>query len=171
MIATEPLSAEQIERALPSHRTYHDYVNNIDFLRRAPDEPRILFGGLTGTMTDDLALMGRRLHARLVATFPELAGVRLSRAWSGYCAGTFDLWPHIGVEDGVHYAMGYCYAGLPMGTWLGHKVAARILERQDRHTAFAERPFPTRIGFRGGSWPVPLVMAWYNFQDWRSMRE
>ena len=37
--------------------------------------------------------------------------------------------------------------------------------------AFAERPFPARFGFRGGSWPVPLVMAWYNFQDWRSMKE
>ena len=171
MIATEKLSTEQLERALPGHRTYHDYVNNIDFLRRAPDEPRILFGGLTGTMTDDLALMGARLRARLVATFPELEGVRLSRAWSGYCAGTFDLWPHIGVEDGIHYAMRYCYAGLPMGTWLGHKVAAHILGRNDRRTAFAERPFPTRFGFRGGSWPVPLAMAWYNFQDWRSMRE
>ena len=78
MIATEKLSREQLKRALPRHRTYHDYVNNIDFLQRAPDEPRILFGGLTGTMTNDLALMGRRLHARLVATFPELAGVRLS---------------------------------------------------------------------------------------------
>ena len=170
MIATEALSDAQLERALPRHRTYHDYVNNIDFLRRAPDAPRILFGGLTGTMTDDLPLMGRRLHARLVATFPELEGVRLSRAWSGYCAGTFDLWPHVGVEDGVHYAMGYCYAGLPMGTWLGRKVAARILRRDDRHTLFAERPFPTRLLFRGGAWPAPLVMAWYNFQDRLSMR-
>ena len=78
---------------------------------------------------------------------------------------------HVGVEDRAHYAMGYCYARLPMGTWLGHKVAARIPEREDRHTAFAERPFPTRFGFRGGSWPAPLVMAWYNFQDRRSMRE
>ena len=67
--------------------------------------------------------------------------------------------------------MGYCYAGLPMGTWLGHKVAARILERGDAHTEFAERPFPSRFAFRGGSWPVPMVMAWYNLQDRLSMRE
>ena len=101
-------------------------------------------------MTDDLAVMGARLHARLVATFPELEGVRLSRAWSGYCAGTFDLWPHVGVDDGIHYAMGYCYAGLPMGTWLGYKVAAHILGRNDRHTAFAQRH---RV--RGASVPHP----------------
>ncbi|MDE0455732.1 MAG: FAD-dependent oxidoreductase [Chromatiales bacterium] len=44
MIATEPLSAERIERALPSHRTYHDYVNNIRLsparAGRAPDPVR-----------------------------------------------------------------------------------------------------------------------------------
>ena len=38
-----------------------------------------------------------------------------------------------------------------MGTWLGHEVAARILWRMDRHTVFAERPFPGRLLFRGGS--------------------
>ena len=58
-----------------------------------------------------------------------------------------------------------------MGTWLGHKVAARILQRGDAHTEFAERPFPGRLLFRGGSWPVPMVMAWYNFQDRLSTRE
>ena len=39
MIATEPLCAEQLERALPRHRTYHDYMNNIDFLRRRRTSP------------------------------------------------------------------------------------------------------------------------------------
>jgi len=60
---------------------------------------------------------------------------------------------------------------LLLGTWLRHKVAAHILGRNNRQTAFSQRRFPTRFPFRGGSRPVPVAMAWYNFQDRMSTRE
>ena len=171
MIATERLSEDRLSTVFPKARTYHDYHHNLTFTRTAPDEPRVLYGAYTGTLSRDLDAMAMRLQAKLVEDIPILSGVRLARVWSGFCAGTFDLWPHIGVHDGMHYAMGYCYAGLPMGTWLGRKMAARILGETDTHTEFAQASFPSMPLYWGGSWPVPFAMAWYNFQDRRAMRQ
>ena len=98
---------------------------------------------------------------------PDLTGVRISRAWSGYCAGTFDLWPHIGVHDGVHYALGYCFAGLPMGTYLGNKAALQILGKPDGKTLFSDREFPGRWWYRGTPWFMPLYIAHLNWLDKR----
>jgi glycine/D-amino acid oxidase-like deaminating enzyme len=168
MVATEPLAPEQLDRLLPRDRTIHDWNNNLNFMRRSPDGTRMLMGGLTGTAEDDLARMAQRLHRRYRAIFPDLAGTRLSHSWSGYCAGTFDLWPHLGEHEGVQYALGYCYAGVPMGTYLGRKAALRIMGAADRDTVFADRPFPTMPLYRGGGWFMPLVMKWYDWQDRRS---
>jgi len=167
MIATEELAPGVADRILPHWRTVHDWHNDIDFLRRSHDGKRLVFGGLTGTASDDLTAMARRLHARLTRILPQLAGVKLSHAWNCFCAATFDQYPHIGSMDGVHYAMGYCFAGLPAGTYFGHKAALAILGSPEAATAFDRRPFPARWFYRGGSWLMPLVMAHYRREDRR----
>jgi len=168
MIATEELDEDRFKRLMPKDRVIHDFNNNLIFMRRAPDARRILFGGLTGTMTDDLTGMARRLRAKLATVFPDLADVRISRSWSGYCAGTFDLFPHIGTREGVHYALGYCFAGLPMGTYLGRKAAFKVLGDRRADTIFADNEFPARWWYGGGTpWFVPAYMAWLNFLDRR----
>jgi len=159
MIATEELTPETVDAILPHWRTTHDWHNDIDFLRRSPDGRRLLFGGLTGTASDDLRAMAGRLHARLLRILPQLHDVRLSHAWNGYCSATFDLYPHIGQVDGIHYAIGYCFAGLPSGTYLGHKTALRILRSPEAPTVFDGRPFPARWFYRGKPWFVAAYMA------------
>ncbi len=167
MVATEALPPERLDRLLPRDRTIHDWNNNLNFMRRSPDGTRMLMGGLTASAENDLARMARRLHRRYSALFPDLSEIRLSHCWSGYCAGTFDLWPHLGEHEGVLYALGYCYAGVPMGTYLGRKAALRIMGEHDAETIFANRPFPTMPLYRGGGWFMPLVMKWYDWQDGR----
>ncbi|MGH6931528.1 MAG: NAD(P)/FAD-dependent oxidoreductase [Dongiaceae bacterium] len=169
MIATEPLTPPLLDRLLPKPRIVQDYNHNIFFMRRAPNDSRLLFGGYTGGPVRDLKAKARRLNGALARIFPELATTRLSHAWSGKCAGTFDLFPHVGVHDGAHYAMGYNFAGLPMGTWLGIKAARKILGAADGATAFDGRTFPTMPFYHGRPWFVPLVMAWYDWQDRRSL--
>jgi glycine/D-amino acid oxidase-like deaminating enzyme len=170
MIATERLAPGLIDRLLPNPRIVQDYNHNIFFLRRAPDNSRLLFGGYTGGPVGDLKPRARRLHGALARIFPELAAAKLSHAWTGKCADTFDLFPHIGVHDGGHYAMGYNFAGLPMGTWLGMKAAWKILgDSATGATAFDGRPFPTLPFYGGRPWFVPLVMTWYDWQDRRSL--
>jgi glycine/D-amino acid oxidase-like deaminating enzyme len=167
MIATEELARGVADRILPNWRTMHDWHNDIDFLRRSHDGKRLIFGGLTGWASDDLPAMARRLHGRLLGILPQLAGVKLSHAWSCFCAATFDQYPHIGSMDGIRYAMGYCFAGLPAGTYLGHKAALDILGSPEARTAFDRRPFPTRWFYRGGTWLMPLAMAHYRREDRR----
>ncbi len=167
MIATEELPPEKLDRILPQDRTVHDFNNNLIYLRRAPDSSRLLFGGRTGFMSDDGAKIARLLHARMCKALPEMDGVRISRAWNGFGAGTFDLYPHLGSHDGMHYALGYCFAGVPMGTYLGRKMALRVLEEKDADTIFADRPFPGKWWYRGNPWFLPLVTANYDRLDAR----
>jgi glycine/D-amino acid oxidase-like deaminating enzyme len=165
MIATEPLPEELAGKLLPGGRTFVDWNFNVDFVRRAPDDPRrILFGGLTGARAD-LPAMAERLKARLVRIFPALADTRIDNVWTGRCAGTFDMYPHLGSHQGIHYALGYCFAGVPMGTWFGIKAAHRILRRNDPPSVFADRPFPTHPLYSGNPWWVPLVLSWLSRKD------
>lgn len=167
MIATEELPEEKLARILPQDRTVHDFNNNLVYLRRAPDSNRLLFGGRTGFMSDDGPKIARKLHDRMTKVLPEMAGVKIARAWNGFGAGTFDLYPHVGTHDGVHYALGYCFAGVPMGTYLGRKMALKVLQRKDGATVFADRPFPTKWWYGGTPWFMPAVMAHYNWLDSR----
>jgi glycine/D-amino acid oxidase-like deaminating enzyme len=167
MVATEALPDEVLDRVLPTNRTYLDDNHNIDFFRRSPDGSRILFGGRTGNGETDPLVMAGVLQARLSRLLPDLAQVSLSRAWTGRCSGTFDLWPHLGTRAGITYALGYCFAGVPMGTYLGIKAARRILGTGDAGTLFADRPFPTIPLYTGNPWFVPWVMRVW---DWRDAR-
>ena len=115
-----------------------------------------------------LPLRKRLVDKRYSALFPDLAEIKLSHSWSGYCAGTFDMWPHLGEHEGILYALGYCYAGVPMGTYLGRKAALRIMGSHDAETVFSNRPFPTKTFYRGGGWFMPAVMKFYDWQDRRS---
>lgn len=146
MVATEPLASDRMRRLLPTMRTVIDDGRNGLFVRPSPDGTRLLFGGHTGRATTEPLDVAPGLYRALLTLLPDLAGVRLSHAWTGRCAGTWDIYPHIGRHDGIHYAMGYCFAGIPMGSYMGGKLAARILGRNDTATPF------DRLDFR----PVPL---------------
>ncbi|HLI10999.1 MAG TPA: FAD-binding oxidoreductase [Alphaproteobacteria bacterium] len=169
MIATEPLPAERMSRLLPQDRTFIDHAHNIIFMRRSPDGARILFGGRTGSRMTSLKAKAAEIHTLAGSVVPGFAELKLSHAWTGRCAGTFDLYPHIGTHDGIHFAAGYCFAGVPMGTYLGRLAAQRILGRPAR-TLFAERRFPTVPFYSGNPWFVPAAMAIYDWRDRRDRR-
>ena len=167
MVATEELPKALVDALIPASRTCHDYNNNLFYFRRAPDSNRILLGGRSGGPTRDLRAKARVLHRALGRILPDLKQTKLSHVWTGQCAATFDEWPHIGQQDGMHYAAGYCFAGLPMGTWFGQKIARRILGTQEGGTVFDELPFQTRPYYSGWPWFRPLVVAQFDWQDWR----
>src|SRR5262249_28942800 len=157
-----------LRRLVPQGRTFPAWSINADYARPSPDGTRLLFGGLTGTPPHDLPNIARRLHARLVRLLPDLAATRLTHVWTGACAATFDLYPHIGTHEGVHFALGYCFgSGVPVGTWLGDKVARRILGQPDAPTPFDDLPLETKFFHWGPPWFVPLVLRWYGWRDRR----
>lgn len=168
MIATEELPEELLRRLLPTNRTYIDNVLNVTFTRRAPDSRRLLFGGRTCSRFATPRTAAVMLHSDAVRLFPALAKVRLSYAWTGRCAGTFDLYPHMGVHDGIHYQLGYCFAGVPIGAYLARKVALRIQGKPGGETVFSERKLPTFALYTGNPWFVPHVMRYFDWQDRRA---
>jgi glycine/D-amino acid oxidase-like deaminating enzyme len=168
--ATEALAPALIEKVLPRRRTVIDTNMDIDFFRPAPDSPRILFGGATGSGLVERGALARRLHEILARVLPDLAGARLERIWTGRCAATFDLMPHIGQAEGIWHAMGYNFAGVPMGSYFGLKIAQKILGLPEGKTAFDSAPFPTMPFYRGNPWFVPLAMRYFRWQDRRLAR-
>ena len=52
-----------------------------------------------------------RLQQMMGRIFPQLRSVRVSHAWVGWVAYTFDTLPHLGQHEGIHYCMGYCGQG------------------------------------------------------------
>jgi len=167
MVATEPLAPEAMDRVLPTRRTCIDWNNDALYIRPSPDLSRVLFGGLTGTRLGDLRDKAARLEASLKRTFPDLRDAALAHVWHGRCAATFDMFPHLKREGPVTYVGGYCFAGVPLGTWLGRKAALGILGSPEANTIFSEIDFPSLPLHRGGSWFVPAVMVYYRWQDRR----
>jgi glycine/D-amino acid oxidase-like deaminating enzyme len=165
MAATEELTEAQLKDAIPNLRTMIDSNTNIDFFRPAPDARRLLFGGGTGVPRGDGRAIALFLHGILRRVLPQLGDVRLSHAWTGFCAGTFDLMPHIGGRAHVWYGLGYNFAGIPMGTHFGAKLAGMIQGKAEGRSAFAETPFPTLPFYSGDPWFLPWAMRYFDWKD------
>ncbi|WP_136616585.1 MULTISPECIES: NAD(P)/FAD-dependent oxidoreductase [Mesorhizobium] len=170
MAATEELTPELIRKIIPHRRVVIDTDTNIDFFRPAPDSNRILLGGATaGGMqsADEIAI---KMHAIMARALPDLRRVKLSHVWTGFCAGTFDLMPHAGGRGGLWHAMGYNFAGVTMGSYLGHKIAQQILGDPEGRTVFSQDPFPTMPFYRGKPWFMPAAMKYFDWKDRKTAR-
>ena len=162
---TEPLDPKLIRTVLPSGRTFIDTRMNPISIRVMPDGRRLQFTAASGLFVNDHAAKAAEVRQHVAKSVPELGEVRFSHYWTGQMGFTFDKLPHIGEHDGVLYAAGYCGVGMPMSTWLGYKLALRILGDADAATAFDDRRFPTRPFYRGRPWFLPPIIGWYALKD------
>jgi glycine/D-amino acid oxidase-like deaminating enzyme len=128
----------------------------------------VLFGGRVSVRETDPRVSGPRLHAELVRIFPELAGSKVSHSWYGVVAYTFDELMHIGRRDGLHYAMGYCGAGVGMASYLGMRLGEQVLGRPEGRTAFDGLRFETRPLYTGNPWFLGPTVAYYRWRDERA---
>jgi glycine/D-amino acid oxidase-like deaminating enzyme len=165
IMATEPIGEERIKRLLPTLRVFQEKAENPFFLRPSPDLTRLVVGGRAGTIVTSLTRFAKTLHRLLAARIPDLAATRISHLWTGKCSGTFSIFPGIGVHDGVHYAMGYCFAGISMGTYLGHKIGLRVAGKPEAATVFDNIEFETRFWHQGYPWFVPFAAEMMLAQD------
>ena len=165
MIATEPLAPGLIDRLMPKNRVLNDTRRVVLYWRATPDRTRIVFGGRVALAETDPLVSGPRLHAVMSGIHPELADVKISHSWMGFVAYTFDKLPHLGVRDGMHYAMGYCGSGVAMGSYLGHKAGLKVLGDADGATAFDDLPLQTRPFYGGKPWFLAGAVAYYRMRD------
>jgi glycine/D-amino acid oxidase-like deaminating enzyme len=170
MIATDELPAALMSTLMPRDRVVTDTNRLLCYYRASPDRKRILFGGRPAYTEIPPQESARRLVSYLHELFPALANIPVTHSWFGMIAYTFDRLPHVGNVDGFHYAAGYCGSGVVMATWLGTRVAHRVLGTADGVSAFAEIEHPTHPLYFGRPWFLPFVQAWYQAADWWERR-
>jgi glycine/D-amino acid oxidase-like deaminating enzyme len=170
IIATEPLDPETARRLVPRGRMLVDTKRVLSYYRLSPDGTRVVFGGRASFRPASAREVAPRLHGFMTAVWPELARTRITHAWTGNVAFTFDLVPHMGVHDGIHYAAGCQGSGVAMATYLGYRTALTLAGKAAAPSAFEGLPFPTRPLYRGRPWFLPAVGSAYRLADWLERR-
>jgi glycine/D-amino acid oxidase-like deaminating enzyme len=165
IIATERLDEALVRTLIPHGRNLVDTRHVVIYVRPSPDGRRILFGGRAAAAERDVTRCVPRLVRMMTEVFPDLAGVRVSRAWMGFVGFTFDTLPHLGSRDGVFYCLGYCGQGVPLATYYGRRIGLRMIGDSAGDTAMEGIAFPARPFYFGRPWFLPAAIAAYRLRD------
>ncbi len=165
VVATEPLPPGMAEALIPRRRMLSDTQRELYWIRLSPDGTRMIFGARPGIFEADARTAARRLHGKLCGVWPELRPVRIGFCWAGFVGMTADHLPHMGLHDGIHYAVGCNGSGVAMMSYLGYQTARKLLGKQNRRCAFDSDAFPAPPFYNGTPWFVPLVAGWYRLRD------
>ncbi len=171
LIATEPLSEGLAREVSPRNRMIFDSKNFLYYFRLTPDR-RLLFGGRAAFFPETPATIRESaaiLQRAMVSVYPQLREVKVDYAWGGTLDFAFDLMPHVGQLEGMHYALGYAGHGVALATYLGAKAAEAMLGGKPDNP-FADIPFPRApLGlYTGTPWFLPFAEWWYKWLDWVS---
>ena len=165
IIATEPRPAEEMRKLIVNDRMVSDTRRVVFYYRLSPDHRSILFGGRVAYMESNPLVSAPKLHACLTEIFPSLKQTRISHSWMGFVAYTFDTLPHLGQQDGLHYAMGYCGSGVSLATYFGMRVGQQVLGKAEGKTALDNVAFQTRPLYTGNPWFLAPSVWWYRLLD------
>ncbi len=142
IIATEPRPAEEMKKLIPHDRMVSDTRRVVFYYRLSPDQRSILFGGRVAYMETNPLVSAPRLHKCLSDIFPSMKDAHVTHSWMGFVAYTFDTLPHVGKQDGIHYAMGYCGSGVSLATYFGMRVGQQVLGRDRGQDRARQRAVP-----------------------------
>lgn len=165
VIATEQLPPGAMDSLVPRRRMLSDTQRSLYWFRPSPDGTRIIFGARPRAREAEPRVAAGDLHRMLCDVWPQLRDIRVPFCWRGNIGMSADHIPHMGVHDGMHYALGCNGSGVAMMSYLGTQLASKILGQQNRPCAFDSSVFPAIPAFRGNPWFVPLVAGWYRLRD------
>ncbi|MFI5209514.1 MAG: NAD(P)/FAD-dependent oxidoreductase [Gemmatimonadales bacterium] len=163
IIATPPLEESVARRLIPRGRVLSDTRRLLNYFRLSPDR-RLVFGGRARFVPGRLAGSAELLVSQMQEVFPELSGTPIEYAWGGHLGFTRDGLPHVGLIDGIHYAVGYCGHGVALASWLGHRMGEALAGSRPM-PELPGKGFGSIPGYYGTPWFLPLVGAWYRFRD------
>ena len=167
IIATEKLGKQRIRRLFPNLRMIADTKRVLNYFRPSPDGERVLWGGRASFRSGGAPPReaAPALYRAMTDVFPELRGVEITHAWTGYVAFTLDGLPHIGERDGIHFAAGCQGSGVAMASWLGHQVALKLARAGNAPFALDLQEFPAIPLYDGRPWFLPIVGEYYRLRD------
>lgn len=166
IIATEPLSDEQIASTAPLGWPTCDQRWALDYFRITEDK-RMLFGGLATYSGRHPKNISAALIPKMDKVFPGLKGIRVDYEWGGYMGIGLKRIPMVGrLSDNVYFATGYGGHGVApthMSAKLVSEAIAGQAERYDILASINHPPFP------GGKYlmkPAHTIgMAYYRLRD------
>jgi glycine/D-amino acid oxidase-like deaminating enzyme len=165
IIATEAMPADLMKRLIPNNRMLSDSRKLVFYYRLSPDKRRMVFGGRVAYMENDPAVSAPRLHRWMSLIFPELQPSKVTHSWMGFVAYTFDTLPHIGKQEGLYYAMGYCGSGVSLATYYGMRIGQQVLGKAEGKTALDNVKFQTRPLYAGNPWFLAPSIFYYRLRD------
>jgi glycine/D-amino acid oxidase-like deaminating enzyme len=169
IIATEVLPEALARELSPRDRMIYDSKNYIYYYRLTPDN-RMLFGGRAAFFPEtghSIRKSGEILRRGMIEVYPQLRNTKVEFVWGGTLDFAFDIMPHAGQIDGIHYALGYAGHGVAMATYQGHLMALQVAGESPENP-FDGIPFPgAPLGlYNGKPWFLPFAGAYYKFLDW-----
>ena len=171
IITTEILPEPLARELSPRNRMIYDSKNYLYYYRLTPDR-RMLFGGRAAFFPENdqtIRKSAEILRRGMIDVYPQLHDAKINYVWGGTLDFAFDIMPHAGQIDGVHYALGYAGHGVAMATYQGQKIA-ELIAGDKPENPFVGIPFPgAPLGvYNGRPWFLPFAGAWYKFLDWVS---
>src|SRR5207249_8475049 len=122
IIATEILPADLARELSPHNRMIYDSKNFLYYFRLTPDN-RMLFGGRAAFFPETENTIRRSaeiLRRGMLSVYPQLRDVKIEYVWGGTVDFAFDIMPHSGQIDGIHFALGYAGHGVAMEIGRAH---------------------------------------------------
>ena len=165
IIATEQIDEQRMRQLFPTRRMLTDSRKLVYYYRPCPEHKRILFGGRVSLSESDVRVSGPKLHTELKRLFPALSDVRISHSWAGTVAYTFDSLMHCGIEQGMHYAMGYCGSGVGMASYLGKCIGEQISDTGEVTIPLSKVPLKSRSFYKGTPWFLAPSVWLYRMRD------
>ena len=93
----------------------------------SPDGDRVVIGTVVPVNVDNVVTCLPRVRRNILRLFPQLEGVKIAHVWTGFVGATFSHLPHVGMQGRMGYAIGYNGTGVAMSSYLGMKLAQKML--------------------------------------------
>lgn len=166
IIATEPLSAEQVAATLPQDDAVADANFVLDYYKLSGDQ-RLVYGGQVSYDGREPPNLRGRMEAKMASIFPALRNIRIEYMWGGFVGITFNRFPHFGRRgDNVYFAHGYSGQGMALAGLAGKVVAEAVAGQAERFDLFASmrhRDFPGGRRLRAPL--LVLATTFYRLRD------
>jgi len=165
MLATEQLDPARAEKLMPSKRVFSDSRKLVVYFRPSAEGNRVLFGGRVSVFEADPVKSAPALRHEMLRIFPQLENVKLTHSWMGFVGFSFDYLPHLGEQDGLFYAMGYCGSGICLASYFGNRLGLQVLGKAEGKIAFNDIKFQTRPFYTGTPWFLSTAVKYYQVRD------
>ena len=140
IIATEVLPANLARELSPRNRMIYDSKHFLYYYRLTPDN-RMLFGGRAAFFPESentVRKSAELLRQGMIKVYPQLQQTKVEFVWGGTLDFAFDVMPHSGKIEGMHFAVGFAGHGVAAATWMGAKLAGVICGDAGRQSIFQD---------------------------------